>query len=90
MHYIYFMKCCDNSLYCGYTTDPKRREAEHNSGKGAKYTRSRLPVTLVYTEEFDTKEEALKRECAIKKLSREKKLLLIEEYRKRGIENENH
>ena len=90
MHYIYLMRCCDSSLYCGYTTDPKRREAEHNSGRGAKYTRSRLPVKLVYTEGFATKEEALKRECAIKKLTREKKLKLLEEYRKRGIENENN
>lgn len=78
MYYVYLLRCRDGSLYCGYTTDPQKRTAAHNCGKGAKYTKSRLPVMLVYTEEYATKSEALKRECAIKKLTREQKLALIE------------
>jgi len=62
----------------GYTTDPCRRTAQHNSGRGAKFTRSRLPVALVYIESFDTKSQALKREAALKKLTRTEKLSLIE------------
>ena len=77
MYYIYLAKCSDNSLYCGYTDNLKNREKVHNSGKGAKYTRSRLPVKIVYYEEFETKSEALKREHAIKKLTREQKEKLI-------------
>lgn len=77
MYYTYLAKCADNSLYCGYTDNIENREKIHNSGKGAKYTRSRLPVKIVYYEEFETKSEALKREYAIKKLTRQKKLELI-------------
>ena len=77
MYYIYLAKCSDNSLYCGYTDNLKNREKVHNSGKGAKYTRSRLPVKIVYYEEFETKSEALKREHAIKKLTRGQKEKLI-------------
>lgn len=76
-YYVYLLKCNDNSLYCGYTTDLKARIKTHNSGKGAKYTRSRLPVSLFYYEECEDKSKALKRECEIKKLSREKKEKLI-------------
>ena len=76
-HYTYILRCADGTLYCGYTTNPKEREKTHNMGTGAKYTRSRLPVKMVHIECFDTKSEALKRECAIKKLSREKKMKLI-------------
>ncbi len=82
MHYTYMARCGDGSLYTGYTTDLKRREKAHNSGKGAKYTRSRLPVAIVYYEEFDTKEEAMRREAAIKKLSKEKKELLVAQFDK--------
>ena len=77
MYYTYLAKCSDGSLYCGYTDDVETREKVHNSGKGAKYTRSRLPVKIVYYEEFETKSEALRREHAIKKLTRIKKEELI-------------
>lgn len=79
MHYVYVVKCRDGSLYTGYTTDVNRRVWEHNySSKGAKYTRSRRPVTLVYSESYSTRSEAMKREYAIKHLSRIDKLKLIE------------
>lgn len=81
MNYIYIVECSDGTLYTGWTTEIKRRVMEHNSGKGAKYTRARRPVVLKYFEEFDTKEEALKRECAIKKLSKKDKLKLIMEFK---------
>lgn len=76
-HYAYLLRCADGSLYSGYTTDPGRRTAKHNSGRGAKYTRSRLPVELVLTECFPTKGEALRREAALKKLSHADKLSLL-------------
>ena len=79
MYYTYILKCSDGSLYCGYTNNPEKRVAIHNEGKGAKYTRSRLPVELVYLESFLEKKEALKRECEIKKLKRCEKLKLLEE-----------
>ena len=77
MYYTYLAKCADGSLYCGFTDDLENREKVHNSGHGAKYTRSRLPVRIVYSEKYETKSEALKRECAIKKLTRAKKEELI-------------
>lgn len=77
-YYVYLVKCCDDTLYCGYTTDVQRRVNTHNSGDGAKYTKSRLPVELVYSEEFETKSEALKREYAVKRLPREQKMALID------------
>ena len=70
--------CGDGTLYTGWTNDLDRRLAAHNAGRGGKYTRSRLPVTLVYHEEFDTKEEAMAREWAIKQLTRAQKLKLIQ------------
>lgn len=76
-HYVYILKCLDGSLYTGWTTDLEHRMAAHNQGTGAKYTRSRRPVELVYHEVFETRSEALKREAAIKRLSREEKLALI-------------
>lgn len=77
--YIYMLRCADDSLYTGITNDLKRRVEEHNDPKkGAKYTRPRQPVTLVYTEIAGTRSEALIREAAIKKLSRAQKLLLVE------------
>ena len=76
-NYTYILKCADDTLYCGWTNDLEKRLEAHNSGKGAKYTRSRLPVELIYYEEFETKEEAMSREYHIKKLPREKKLELI-------------
>jgi len=75
--FVYLLRCADGSLYCGWTTDPEKRLAAHNSGRGAKYTRSRGPCRLVYTEAFATKGEALKRECAIKKLTHAEKERLV-------------
>ncbi|MBE7022701.1 MAG: GIY-YIG nuclease family protein [Ruminococcaceae bacterium] len=77
MHYVYMLKCADGSLYTGWTTDLTERIRVHNSGKGAKYTRSRLPVTLVYHESFPDKSQALRREIEIKQLSRSEKEALI-------------
>ena len=77
MNYTYILKCSDDTLYCGWTNDLEKRVKTHNDGKGAKYTRSRLPVTLVYFEEFATSVEAQKREYEIKQLTRAQKLALI-------------
>ena len=71
------MECADGTLYCGYTTDVAARVKTHNSGKGAKYTKSRLPVKAVWSKAFDTKLEAMSMEAKIKLLSREQKLELI-------------
>ncbi len=79
MYYVYLLRCADDTLYCGYTTDLDKRVQTHNKGEGAKYTKSRLPVSLVYSEEHPTKSDALKRECAVKKLTRQQKLNLIRE-----------
>ena len=75
--YTYIVKCSDNTLYTGWTNDLEKRIKTHNAGKGAKYTKSRLPVTLVYYETFQTKEEAMRREWEIKHLTRSKKLQLL-------------
>lgn len=76
--YVYMLRCADGTLYTGWTSDLARRVKAHNSGHGAKYTRSRTPVVLVYSEELEDKPQALKREYAIKQLSREEKQKLIE------------
>lgn len=77
MYYTYIVECSDGTLYTGYTTDLEARIETHNKGKGAKYTRVRLPVKLVYYEIHDTKNEAMSREYNIKRLSRKQKLELI-------------
>lgn len=77
VHYVYMVRCRDNSLYTGYSNNVEKRVETHNKGKGAKYTKPRLPVELVYTEEYETKSEALKREYAIKQLSKAEKERLI-------------
>ena len=77
MNWTYILRCADGSLYTGWTNDLEKRLRSHNSGKGSKYTRTRLPVELVYSEPFETKEEAMSREWHIKRLSREEKLSLI-------------
>ncbi len=77
MNYVYLLRCADGTLYCGWTTDLEARVKAHNSGKGAKYTRSRLPAELVYHEEFEDRHEALSREWRLKRLPREEKLALI-------------
>ncbi|MCR5405128.1 MAG: GIY-YIG nuclease family protein [Butyrivibrio sp.] len=79
-NYTYLVECADGSLYCGWTNDLTRRINVHNEGKGAKYTRPRLPVRLVYFEEFETKEEAMSREWSIKQLTRAKKLKLVHSF----------
>ena len=75
--YTYLLRCSDGTLYCGWTDDIEKRLAAHNSGKASKYTRSRLPVKLVYFETFETKQEAMSREARIKRLSRREKLALV-------------
>ena len=77
MYYVYILKCSDNTLYTGYTNNLEERIQTHNSGKGAKYTRGRLPVEIQYYEKFEDKGTALKREHEIKKLSRADKVKLI-------------
>ena len=72
MNYTYIVKCSDGSLYT------EKRIKDHNAGRGAKYTKARPPVVLVYKEEFPTKQEAMKREWEIKRLSRKEKLSMIE------------
>lgn len=76
--FVYMLRCKDGSLYTGWTNDLEHRLAMHNSGRGAKYTRGRGPLELVYSEELPDKEAALRRECAIKKLRREQKLVLLQ------------
>lgn len=79
MNYVYILECRDGSLYTGWTNDLQKRLISHNQGKGAKYTRGRLPVVLKYYEEYSDANEARKRECFIKSLTRQKKLDLISE-----------
>lgn len=76
--FVYMLRCKDGSLYTGWTNDLEHRLAMHSSGRGAKYTRGRGPLELVYSEELPDKEAALRRECAIKKLRREQKLALLQ------------
>ena len=78
MNYAYLLRCRDGSLYAGWTTDLNARLSAHNAGRGAKYTRSRRPVELVYAESFETKEQAMSREWHLKRLSRAQKLALLE------------
>ena len=77
-NYTYMVKCSDGTLYTGWTTDLEHRVKAHNDGEGAKYTRSRRPVELVYYEEYATKAEAMNREYSIKQLTRKQKEKLIE------------
>ena len=77
-HFVYIVRCSDNSLYTGYTNNIEVRINKHNAGKGAKYTKTRRPVVLVYQEMYETKSEALRREYEIKTFTRQRKLKLIE------------
>lgn len=77
-NYTYLLRCADGSLYCGWTNHLAERVNAHNSGNGAKYTKSRRPVELVYYETFATKQEAMRREWEVKQLSRKEKLRLVE------------
>lgn len=78
MNYTYIVRCRDGSLYTGWTNNLEKRIEAHNSGKGARYTKSRRPVKLVYYEEFETKEEAMSREYAIKHMKKNKKEMLLQ------------
>ena len=90
MNFVYILKCSDNTLYTGWTNDLLKRLKAHNSGKGAKYTRVRLPLELIYFETYKTQKEAMKREYHIKKcLSREEKIKLINE-NENGFKCENN
>lgn len=94
-NYVYILLCADNTLYTGWTNSLEERVDTHNNGKGAKYTRARLPVRLVYYETYETPSAAMKRECAIKKLTRRAKLQLIESFQARAdsknlTQNKNH
>ena len=89
MNYTYILECKDGTYYTGWTNNLDKRLKDHNAGKGAKYTKARLPVTLIYHEEFQMKEEAMSREYAIKHMTRKEKSKLICEYRKRITENDN-
>ena len=84
--FVYMLRCKDGSLYTGWTNDLEHRLAMHSSGRGAKYTRGRGPLELVYSEELPDKEAALRRECAIKKLRREQKLALLQTWKARIVE----
>jgi len=75
--YFYLARCSDNSLYCGSCKELAAREAKHNKGEGAKYTRSRRPVRMVYSEKFLTLVEAMRREAQVKNWSKEKKERLV-------------
>jgi len=77
MNYVYILECADKTYYTGWTNDLNRRIEAHNKGLGAKYTKARLTVQLKYFEEYQTKEEAMKREYEIKKLTRKQKEILI-------------
>lgn len=85
-HYMYVLNCADGTLYTGYTNDLGKRLETHNSGKGAKYTRSRLPVKYAYFEKFETKSQAMSAEYFFKKKTRQQKLSYIEE---RGFEDDS-
>lgn len=76
----YILECSDGTLYTGWTNNLEKRIRAHNAGEGAKYTRARLPVKLVYAEHYSTKQEAMRREAQIKRLSRADKLTLVKNY----------
>ncbi len=84
----YLVRCADGTLYCGWTNHVDKRVKAHNEGKGAKYTRSRRPVKLVYFEVFETKEEAMRREAAIKRLAKKEKERLATDGRKQLLDSE--
>ena len=77
-HYVYVLECADGTFYTGYTTDVERRVREHDDGEGAKYTRGRTPVELVYSEAHDSRSAAMSREYELKQLSRAEKERLVE------------
>jgi putative endonuclease len=76
-HFVYMVRCADGTLYTGYARDPEKRAQAHNSGRGAKYTSSRLPVSVVFSEACESRSDALKREHQLKRLSRLEKEELL-------------
>ncbi|MFD1586682.1 GIY-YIG nuclease family protein [Halorientalis brevis] len=80
-HYVYVLRCADDTLYTGYTTDVERRVAEHDAGEGAKYTRGRTPVECIHVESYETKSAAMSREYEIKQLSRAEKERVVDSER---------
>lgn len=82
VNYTYILECKDGTYYTGWTNNLQKRLKDHNEGRGAKYTKARLPVSLVYHEEFPSKEEAMRREYAIKHMTRSEKTCLIRTYEK--------
>ena len=86
MHYTYILKCKDNTYYTGYTTDLEKRLKAHNEGKGAKYTRGRGPVELVYYEEHEEKTYAMRREWEIKQLSRSEKETMMQKQKEEIVD----
>lgn len=83
-HYFYVLECADGSYYAGYTNDLQKRLETHNAGKGAKYTRAKGPVEMIYSECFDTKPAAMKAEYAFKQLSKPQKIRYIAEGKEDG------
>ncbi len=83
-NWAYLLRCADGSLYAGWTNDPEKRLAAHNAGTGAKYTRGRRPVEMVYKKEFATKQEAMAEEARLKKLPRAAKLALLQGHAGQG------
>lgn len=81
LNYTYILECKDGTYYTGWTNNLDKRLKDHNKGKGAKYTKARLPVSLIYYEEFQTKEEAMSREYAIKRMTRSEKNKLVSKCR---------
>lgn len=83
LNYTYILECKDGTYYTGWTNNLEKRLKDHNEGRGAKYTKARLPVSLIYYEEFQTKEEAMRREYAIKHMTRKDKDNIIKAYREK-------
>ena len=81
-HYFYVLHCADDSFYAGYTTEPERREKEHNNGIGSKYTKTRRPVQMIYEQGFETRSDATNAEYAFKQLTRRQKEIRLREWKK--------
>ena len=83
-HYVYMVRCADNTIYTGYATNVEKRVAKHNTGKGARYTSGRIPVVLLAYWRFETKSEALKEEYRIKQLNSNHKLRMAQAFQEKG------
>ena len=87
MNWAYLVRCADGTLYAGWTTDITARVEAHNSGKGAKYTRGRTPVRLAWAQAFETKQEAMQKEAALKRMRRTEKEMLVQAFESSGRKN---